>query len=111
MRNPSDRTRRQSERGSKSAAADTTASPAPARTARRVKPGADKVPPGFEDVRLLDIKACCAPGDMGATWWRSEVAAGRAPEPVVRLPRCTRWRAADVHKFWADFAAGQEGAK
>jgi len=68
------------------------------------KPAPAATPPGLADVQLLPIEACCAPGGVGTTWWRDAVAAGRAPQPVVRLPRCTRWRASDVKRFWAKFA-------
>jgi hypothetical protein len=73
------------------------------RTPRKPPPSA--TPPVLADVQLLDIKACCAPGAVGATWWRDAVAAGLAPVPAVKLPRCTRWRATEVHAFWAAFAA------
>jgi hypothetical protein len=37
---------------------------------------------------------------MSLSWWLGEVAAKRAPQPVIRLPRCTRWRVSDVRDFW-----------
>lgn len=37
---------------------------------------------------------------MSVSWWHAEVLAGRAPQPVMRGVRCTRWRVADVREFW-----------
>src|SRR5574337_1383213 len=56
------------------------------------------------DVVLIDAKACAALGSVSTTWWHESVRAGRAPQPVVRRTRCTRWRMVDVIKFWRDFA-------
>lgn len=60
-----------------------------------------EAPVALADLALLDATACAAVGAMSVTWWQSEVAAGRAPAPAVRRPRCTRWRVADVRDFWA----------
>lgn len=58
------------------------------------------IPPGFEDVALISAATCAAPGQMSVSWWNEEVRAGRAPQPVIRATRCTRWRLADVREFW-----------
>ena len=68
------------------------------------KPAARPLPADLADVALIDAPTCAAPGDMSLSWWYALVAAGRAPQPVVRLPRCTRWRLADVRAFWIAFA-------
>jgi hypothetical protein len=57
------------------------------------------------DVLLIDAAKCAAAGDMSVSWWHEEVRAGRAPQPVIRRPRCTRWRMADVRAFWHQFAS------
>ena len=61
-----------------------------------------RVPPpqALSDVALVDAIDCAAAGAMGVSWWHAEVAAGRAPQPVIREPRCTRWRLADVRAYW-----------
>lgn len=64
--------------------------------------------PELVDVALIDAKACAAVGAMSVSWWHEEVAAGRAPQPVIRAVRCTRWRLADVRAFWQRFA--EQGA-
>lgn len=58
------------------------------------------LPPSLVDVALVGAPACAAVGAMSLSWWHAEVAAGRAPAPVIRAPRCTRWRLADVAEFW-----------
>lgn len=62
------------------------------------------LPADLAAVALIDAKTCAAPGCMSVSWWHAEVAAGRAPQPAIRMPRCTRWRMADVVAFWATFA-------
>ena len=54
------------------------------------------------DVALIDAAACAAIGSMGMSWWIKQVQAGHAPAPVIRGARRTRWRLADVRKYWAD---------
>lgn len=65
---------------------------------------AQPLPPNLSDVALIDASTCAAAGAMSISWWHAEVAAGRAPKPAIRAPRCTRWRLADVHAFWVAFA-------
>ena len=68
------------------------------------KTAARPLPADLAQVALIDAPTCAAPGDMSVSWWYAECAAGRAPQPVVRMPRCTRWRLADVRAFWIAFA-------
>lgn len=68
------------------------------------------VPAALADVALIDASAAAAAGSMSHSWWHAEVAAGRAPAPVLRRPRCTRWRLADVAAFWRDFGSQDDGA-
>jgi hypothetical protein len=63
------------------------------------------VPDSLADVALADAYTCAAVGDMGITWWLDKVASGEAPAPVIRQPRCTRWRIADVKNFYAQLAS------
>lgn len=60
--------------------------------------------PDLAEVALIDAAACAATGAMSVSWWHAQVAAGHAPLPAVRRPRCTRWRLADVRTFWVAFA-------
>ena len=57
-------------------------------------------PQSLADVALVDGPTAAATGSMSISWWHTEVAGGRAPQPVIREPRCTRWLVADVRAFW-----------
>ncbi|MEN9627817.1 MAG: hypothetical protein RJA10_1044 [Pseudomonadota bacterium] len=63
------------------------------------------VPAALDDVALIGAGTCAAIGEVSISWWHDEVRAGRAPKPVIQQPRFTRWRQADVRRFWADRAA------
>lgn len=63
------------------------------------------VPTALEAVALVDARTAAAAGSMSVSWWHEAVAAGRAPVPVIRAPRCTRWRLADVRAFWQAFGS------
>ena len=67
------------------------------------KPAARRLPADLADVALIDAPICAAVGDMSVSWWHALVAAGRAPQPVVRMPRCTRRHAGQVRDFWIAF--------
>ena len=72
------------------------------------------LPADLAALALIDAKTCAAPGAMSVSWWHEKVAAGEAPQPAIRKPRCTRWRVKDVADFWRDFAAqgdGEAGAR
>jgi hypothetical protein len=60
--------------------------------------------PELLDVVLIDGEQAAAIGSMSISWWLAEVAAGRAPQPAIRRPRCTRWRFCAVAEFWRRFA-------
>jgi predicted DNA-binding transcriptional regulator AlpA len=62
------------------------------------------LPAVLADVALIDARICASAGRMSVSWWHEKVAAGEAPQPVVRSHRCTRWRASDVALFWLEFA-------
>ena len=67
------------------------------------------LPPTLGEVALIDGQTCAAAGSMSVSWWHAEVAAGRAPKPVIRAPRCTRWRLADVRAYWTQLAEQGSG--
>ena len=58
------------------------------------------VAPDVAAVALLDAPTSASIGQFGVSWWLAEVAAGRAPQPVIRGNRCTRWRRAEVLAYW-----------
>ena len=60
------------------------------------------------DVALADITDVCALSRMSPSWVWDEVKEGRLPAPVIRLPRCTRWRLADVRAWLIEWAAAAQ---
>ena len=68
-----------------------------------VREAKDAAPADLAAVALIDASRCAEAGGMSVAWWHREVAAGRAPQPAVRRPRCTRWRASAVVAFWRNF--------
>lgn len=59
------------------------------------------LPADLSAVSLIDAATCAAAGDMSLSWWHDEVRAGRAPAPVIRQSRCSRWRLSDVRSYWS----------
>lgn len=72
---------------------------------------ARQVPDQLADVALIDAETAAAVGSMRKSWWYAEVAAGRAPRPVIKQPRCARWRLQEVRDFWARRAARPDESK
>lgn len=70
------------------------------------KSSAYALPANLADVALIEATTCAAAGAMSVSWWHEAVRTGRAPAPVIRKPRCTRWRLSDVKAFWESFAQG-----
>jgi hypothetical protein len=68
------------------------------------------LPVGLADVALIDAATAARVGGMSASWWSDEVRAGRAPQPAIREHRRTRWRLADVRRFWEARAADGIGS-
>ena len=67
------------------------------------------LPTELAEVALVDAKACAAAGGMSVSNWYLLVRDGVAPKPAVRLTRYTRWRLADVRKFFIDLTAPGAG--
>lgn len=65
---------------------------------------ASSLPAELADVALIDAPTCAATGAMSVSWWHEQVSAGNAPAPVIRGTRCTRWRLADVRRYWRERA-------
>ncbi len=56
-------------------------------------------PPELADVALIDAPRIAAAACMSRSTWHELVRTGQAPQPVMRAPRCTRWRLADVRAW------------
>lgn len=54
---------------------------------------------GHDDVALADMTDLEALTRMQRSWLHAAVRDGRFPAPVIREPRCTRWRLADVRRW------------
>lgn len=63
------------------------------------------LPADLADVALIAADTCAATGDVSVSWWHEEVRTDRAPKPAIQQPRFTRWRLADVRRFWAERAS------
>ena len=63
------------------------------------------IPSALADVALVAGPTCAAVGGVCLSTWHDEVREKRAPQPVIRAPRCTRWRLIDVRTYWAERAA------
>lgn len=64
------------------------------RTARRTAP-----PEALVEVALIDGKSIAAAGCMGLTQWHELVRSGKAPQPVIKQPRFTRWRVVEIRTW------------
>lgn len=60
----------------------------------------DRVPVALHDVALIDGPTAAATGFVSISTWHELVRAGGAPQPVIRAPRCSRWRLEDVRDYW-----------
>lgn len=53
----------------------------------------------LQDVALIDARAAAAAASVGLSKFYAMVAEGKAPQPVIRATRFTRWRLADVREW------------
>lgn len=56
-------------------------------------------PPDLQDVALTDARSMAAAGCMSLSAFYDALAAGEVPPPVIRAPRCTRWRLTDAREW------------
>jgi predicted DNA-binding transcriptional regulator AlpA len=54
----------------------------------------------FGDAALVDAPTAASVGQVSTSQWYDEVRDGKAPQPVIRSPRFTRWRLVDVRAYW-----------
>lgn len=66
-------------------------------------PSPDAHAPGaaysLADVALIDVAGITEAACISKSTWHDLVRRGEAPRPVLRAPRCTRWRVADVREW------------
>lgn len=59
------------------------------------------------ELALLAMPDIQAITRLSRSWIHEAVAAGRFPQPVMRRPRCTRWRKGDVDRWLAELSVDQ----
>ena len=69
------------------------------------KTAARPLPADVADVALVSADTCAAIGEASVSFWHEEVRTGSAPKPAIQQPRFTRWRLADVLRYWAERSA------
>jgi predicted DNA-binding transcriptional regulator AlpA len=57
------------------------------------------VPLALQDVAHIDGPTCAAAAGNSLSSWHKLVRLKQAPQPVIRQPRFTRWRLADVRAW------------
>lgn len=62
------------------------------------------LPAELADVAFADINVTAAAVNMSVSWVYEEVRSGRAPQPVIREPRCSRWLVSDVRLWLIELA-------
>ena len=62
-------------------------------------PKQGSIPAGLIDFAYIDGAACAAAGAMSISQWHALVKEEKAPQPVIRKPRFTRWLMSDVREF------------
>jgi len=60
---------------------------------------AGNLPHQLADVALVDAGTFAAAASISLSQLHKLVREGRAPSPVLRAPRCTRWRMSDVRAW------------
>ena len=70
-------------------------------------PDLPPIPQALADVAYIDGPTCAAAGSMSLSLWHEMVRLKQAPQPVIRQPRCTRWRLADVRAWLIERGAQQ----
>lgn len=65
----------------------------------RSKTNLPDIPPALADVAMIDGPQCAAAGAMSLSAWHELVRLKKAPQPVIRQPRCTRWNLAHVRAW------------
>lgn len=68
------------------------------------KPESAQVPGPLADVALVAAPTIAAAADISVSYWHELVRSKKAPQPVVRRHRFTRWTVASVHKWLEDRA-------
>lgn len=83
----------------------------PSSSARRAKPvRREPIATHQADVALCDVRDIMAMTRMGKSFLYAAVRDGTFPAPVIKRPRCTRWRLADVRNYLLKFGANAQAS-
>ncbi len=61
-------------------------------------------PAALSNVALITGNGAAAAASISISYFHDLVRQGLAPQPVIRAPRCNRWRLADVRHWLLNFA-------
>lgn len=56
-------------------------------------------PAALADVALIDAKQIAAAACIGLSQFYELLKAGKAPQPAIRAPRCSRWRLSEIRQW------------
>ena len=69
------------------------------------------IPTGLIDFAYIDGAACAAAGAMSISQWHALVKEEKAPQPVIRKPRFTRWLLSDVREWLIQYLTQSDFTK
>jgi len=69
------------------------------------------IPSGLIDFSYIDGADCAAAGAMSISQWHALVKDKKAPQPVIRKPRFTRWMLADVRQWLIEYRTDSDFEK
>lgn len=69
------------------------------------------IPAGLIDFAYIDGAACAAAGSMAISQWHALVKEEKAPQPVIRKHRFTRWLLSDVRDWLINYRTQSDFTK
>jgi predicted DNA-binding transcriptional regulator AlpA len=80
-------------------------------TRQSAAPQQGSIPAGLIDFAYIDGAACAAAGAMSISQWHALVKEEKAPNPVIRRPRFTRWLLSDVRDWLIQYRTQSDFTK
>jgi predicted DNA-binding transcriptional regulator AlpA len=80
-------------------------------TRQATAPQQGSIPAGLIDFAYIDGAACAAAGAMSISQWHALVKEEKAPNPVIRKPRFTRWLLSDVRDWLIQYRTQSDFTK
>lgn len=69
------------------------------------------IPAGLIEHAYVSGASCAAAGDMSISQWHALVKEEKAPQPVIRKPRFTRWLLSDVRDWLIQYRTQSDFTK